>query len=62
MGWVGLKLWRRQWRTDSAGMVEWDEYWGLVDVNANANANANVAYLCLVEERPDVLQECELSE
>jgi hypothetical protein len=39
MAWVGLKSRRRQWRTDSADMVEWDECWA-VDFNANA------AYLC----------------
>ena len=39
MAWVGLKSRRRQWRTDSADMVEWDECWA-VDLNANA------AYLC----------------
>jgi hypothetical protein len=42
MGWMGLRLRRRQRRTDSADRFEWDRYGGLVDVNANA------AYLCLL--------------
>jgi hypothetical protein len=42
MGWMGLKLRRRQRRTDSADRVVWDQSGCLVDVNANT------AYLCLL--------------
>jgi hypothetical protein len=54
MGWMGLKLWRRQRRTGSADKVEWNEYGGLVDVNANAALSLPSV---LAKERKDVLQE-----
>jgi hypothetical protein len=51
---MGLKLWRRQRRTGSADRVEWDEYGGLVDVNANAGLSLPSV---LAKEKKDVLQE-----